>query len=96
MCDTSEGGHNLLSSALPDIPSDRGSALGGTRLSDGLCRPEGIAFKRRAVDAGLRHKAVAPPRRAPARPQSLTGGQSWATSPGRLHFCSHRRLFIIK
>lgn len=55
MCDTSEGGPNLLSSALPDIPSDRGSALGGTRLSDGLCRPEGIAFKRRAVDAGLRH-----------------------------------------
>lgn len=55
VCDTSEGSPNLLSSALPDIPSDRGSALGGTRLSDRLCRPEGIAFKRRAVDASLRH-----------------------------------------
>lgn len=54
MCDTSEGRPNLLSSALPEIPSDLGLTLAGTRLSDGLCRPEGIAFKR-AVNAGLRH-----------------------------------------
>lgn len=48
MCDTSEGRPNLLSSALPEIPSDPGFTSEGTRLSDGLCRPEGIAFKRRA------------------------------------------------